>query len=72
MHELNLRLVDFESNSKIVVDSFLSPSSDVTEFGILLERVENFSLLLIQTPVLSLFGDKQMRLFIVLRRRPHL
>jgi hypothetical protein len=72
VHELNLGPVDFESDSKIVVDSFLSPSSDVTEFGILLERVENFSLLLIQTPVLSLFGDKQMRLFIVLRRRPHL
>ena len=73
VHELNLGPVDFESDSKIVVDNFFNPLvSMLQSFGILLEVVKLFSLLFIQTPVLSLFGDKQMRLLIVLRRRPHL
>jgi len=51
VHELNLGCVEFELDAKRVVDSFLSSRHDVTEFGSI-----------IQTRVLSLCGDKQMRL----------
>jgi hypothetical protein len=53
--------VDFEPDSKVVVDKFHSNKIYDTELGILCHIVNNFFLFVIITLLLSLSGDKQMK-----------
>lgn len=54
--------VDFELDSKINVYKFLSNKEDVSKFGaILYDYIRFFFLPNLQTLVLSLFKDKQMK-----------
>jgi hypothetical protein len=54
VHELNLGPVEFELDSKRVVDKFHSSSRDFTEFGVIMDHCK-----------LIWCGDKQMRLLII-------
>jgi hypothetical protein len=54
VHELNLGPVEFELDSKRVVDIFHSSSRDFTEFGVIMDHCK-----------LIWCGDKQMRLLII-------
>jgi hypothetical protein len=42
MHELNLGPVDFELDSKRVVDSFFSSIADATEFGDIIKNCKSY------------------------------
>jgi hypothetical protein len=64
VHNLNLGPVDFELDSKLVVNSFNSNKVDVREFGEIIAHCKRLFSVFILTLVLSLLGDKQMNLSI--------
>jgi hypothetical protein len=73
VHEVNLGPVEFELDSKRVVDSFHSSKCAFTEFGVIVEHCKSilFFPTIIETQMSSLCRDKQIRLHINLLRRKH-
>jgi hypothetical protein len=62
IYELNLEPVDFELDTKLVIDDFHLNNYDVAEFGEIILYCRRYTILFILTLMLNLL---QMRLFIV-------
>lgn len=64
MHDLNLEPIDFEFDSKKVVDSFCASKHDIAEFGAIITYCKSIFHFIIETIVSSLCVDKQIKLYI--------
>jgi hypothetical protein len=54
IYELNLGPVDFELDSKLVIDSLYSNNYNIAEFGEIISHVEDFTILFILILALKL------------------